>query len=164
MLLQLDEMIEREHAEGEPHRRRREGAHFEQRQRDDAAGEADLEIDRVIGRQFDVTIDVFAYVHDVFGGVGMLGEKFGLFLDLLGDVVEFCGRRTRRRAMVLLAVAPQMIMEIVVPPRVVKQDDAASDRVDLATFHPHDAGELFADLVQQLWISLRRTEFHPDAA
>ena len=44
MLLQLDEMIEREHPEGEPDRRRGEGAHFEQRQRDDAAGEANLEI------------------------------------------------------------------------------------------------------------------------
>ena len=56
------------------------------------------------------------------------------------------------------------VLEIVVPPLVVLEYDAAGDRVDLAALHSHDAGELFADFVQQLWISLRRTEFHSDAA
>ena len=112
-----------------------------------------------------MTIDIFANVHDAFGRMRVLGEKFGLVLDFPGDFVELRVRRTRcRAAMVLLAMAAQMIVEIVVPPLVVLEYDAAGDRVDLAALHSHDAGELFADFVQQLRISLRRTEFHSDAA
>jgi len=50
-------------------------------------------------------------MHDGFGGVRMFGEKFGLVLDLPGDFVKLCARGTRRLAMVLFAMAAQMIVK-----------------------------------------------------
>ena len=146
MLLQLDEMIEREHAKGEPDRGRGKGAHFEQRQRHDPASEADLEINRVAGRPLDLVVEIFANMHDVSSGVGMLGEKFSLFLDLLGDVVEFRRGWSRRRAVMLLAMAAQMVVEIVVPLRVVINNNAAGGRIDLGALNARNAGELLAKL------------------
>src|SRR5208283_2108577 len=160
MPLQLHEMVERKHAEGQPHRRCGRGAELDERQCHDHAGQADLEIEYVMGAEFDLAIEAFANVHDQLRRVRMLSQILRLALDLARKLVELGRRRSRR---LLVHATAQMALEALVLSLVVVQDEAAGRRIRGDALDAGDAREGFADLLQQIGIALGGGDLHAHA-
>src|SRR5215471_1166448 len=63
--MQLDEMIDREDRERQPHRGRGGRAHFHHGEADEAEREDDLQVDRVVARELDLAVELFYEIdHD----------------------------------------------------------------------------------------------------
>src|SRR5262249_23452296 len=154
MRVHRDEMVERKDRQRDPDRRRRRGADLEYGEADDAERKQDLQVDEVAARELDLAVDPLAKVDERAGGVGILREELGLFLDLARELVDL-----RRGGLVVMRL-PDMLMEaaveFVVLVGVVVQYHAPGGRIDGDVLDAGDHPEGVADLPQELRIALGR--------
>src|SRR5215472_10717414 len=83
MRVHRDEMVERKDRQRDPDRRRRCGADLKYREADDADRKQYLQVDEVAARELDLAVAPLAEVDERAGGLGILREELGLFLDLI---------------------------------------------------------------------------------
>src|ERR1700735_3696432 len=124
--MQFRQMVEGKQNQRHPHGGRSLGADFEKGESRQTAREQYLHVDRIVGQRLHFAVEILEEIHGHPRDRGMLRQKFGLILDLAGDIIDLVARTlVVNVGIVIVTGMIEMMMKVGFAFRVVFQNDAA---------------------------------------